>query len=112
MPSRCDLGESFCEATCNSIGRTGGKCVDDGNDCQCDDTYLSPSQFALCAAESTCRLDCQRQGYVLMRMVFRYLLTFHVNFRLATGECFGWKCQCRSENNAPLPAEFEELKNN
>merc|ERR1712141_623062 len=47
LPSRCDLGESFCEATCNSVGRTGGKCVDDGNDCECDDTYLSPSEFAL-----------------------------------------------------------------
>ena len=21
LPSRCDLGESFCEATCNSVGR-------------------------------------------------------------------------------------------
>ena len=62
LPSRCDLGESFCQATCNSIGRTGGKCIEDGNNCECDDTYLSPSEFALCAAESTCRLDCQRQG--------------------------------------------------
>ena len=46
------------------VVRTGGKCVDDGNDCQCDSTYLNPSEFALCAAESTCRLDCQRQGWV------------------------------------------------
>ena len=38
--------------------------MDDGNDCQCDSTYLNPSEFALCAAESTCRLDCQRQGWV------------------------------------------------
>jgi len=91
LPSRCDLGESFCQATCNSIGRTGGKCIEDGNNCECDDTYLSPSEFALCAAESTCRLDCQRQG-------------------LATGECFGWKCECRSSLDAPTPAEFEELK--
>ena len=64
LPSRCDLGESFCEKTCNSIGRTGGKCVTDSNgelDCQCDETLLTGSQFALCAAESTCRLDCQRR---------------------------------------------------
>lgn len=40
--------------------------MDDGNDCECDDTYLSPSEFALCAAESTCRLDCQRQGYDIL----------------------------------------------
>jgi len=91
LPSRCDLGESFCEATCNSIGRTGGKCVEDNNNCECDDTYLSPSEFALCAAESTCRLDCQRQG-------------------LATGECFGWKCKCQSSLNDTLPVELEDLK--
>ena len=93
MPSRCDLGESFCEATCNSIGRTGGKCVDDGNDCQCDDTYLSPSQFALCAAESTCRLDCQRQGYVLMRGVFRYLLILFMSI-------LGWPLENVLDGNA------------
>ena len=33
-------------------------------DCQCDETYLTGSEFALCAAESTCRLDCQRRGSV------------------------------------------------
>ena len=31
-------------------------------DCQCGG-HLSPKEFALCAAESTCRLDCQRQGW-------------------------------------------------
>merc|ERR1712018_288531 len=83
LPSRCNLGESFCEGTCNAIGRTGGKCVekDGGQDCQCDDTFLTGSQFALCGAESTCRLDCQRRG-------------------LASGECDGWNCVCNS-NAAP-----------
>merc|ERR1712038_1107753 len=93
LPSRCDLGESFCEGTCNAIGRKGGKCVDDGNDCQCDSTYLNPSEFALCAAESTCRLDCQRQGK-------------------ATGDCLGWKCVCRTNADDALPAEFDDIKAN
>merc|ERR1719225_2170331 len=78
LPSRCNLGEEFCEGTCNAIGRTGGKCRenDDGAlDCQCDDTFLTGSQFALCGAESTCRLDCQRRGF-------------------ASGECDGWNCVC------------------
>merc|ERR1712024_438433 len=59
LPSRCNLGESFCEGTCNAIGRTGGKCVEETGvqDCQCDGTFLTGSQFALCGAESTCRLD-------------------------------------------------------
>ena len=34
LPSRCDLGEAFCEATCNSIGRSGGKCIENGNNCK------------------------------------------------------------------------------
>merc|ERR1712193_87792 len=78
LPSRCNLGESFCEGTCNAIGRTGGKCGvnDDGaRACQCDAPFLSASQFALCGAESTCRLDCQRRG-------------------MASGECDGWNCVC------------------
>ena len=65
IPSRCDLGESFCEKTCNSIGRTGGSCVMDSQgelECRCEETRLTGSQFALCAAEATCRLDCQRRG--------------------------------------------------
>merc|ERR1712215_302020 len=67
LPSRCNLGNSFCEVTCNSIGRVNGTCGTTdagGSDCQCSDQYLSPSQFALCGAASTCRLDCQRQGSV------------------------------------------------
>merc|ERR1719219_2443841 len=87
LPSRCNLGESFCEGTCNAIGRTGGKCLEkDGvQDCQCDGTFLTGSQFALCGAESTCRLDCQRRG-------------------LASGECDGWNCVCNS-NAAPSLSE-------
>merc|ERR1739848_80321 len=89
LPSRCNLGESFCEGTCNAIGRTGGKCLEkDGRqDCQCDETFLSGSQFALCGAESTCRLDCQRRG-------------------LASGECDGWNCVC-STNAAPTVGPSE-----
>ena len=66
LPSRCDLGLSFCQATCNAIGRNNGTCTEAGGDrdCQCSDTFLSPTEFALCGAESTCRLDCQRQGSV------------------------------------------------
>merc|ERR1711997_1139945 len=82
LPSRCNLGESFCEGTCNAIGRTGGKCGvnDDGaQDCMCDDTFLTGSQFALCGAESTCRLDCQRRGF-------------------ASGDCDGWNCKCSTNS--------------
>merc|ERR1712062_768827 len=83
LPSRCNLGEAFCEGTCNAIGRKGGKCVEESSgvqDCQCDETFLTGSQFALCGAESTCRLDCQRRG-------------------LASGECDGWNCVCTSNAN-------------
>merc|ERR1712107_715415 len=64
LPSRCHLGASFCAATCNSIGQKNGTCVekDSGEtDCQCGG-YLSPTEFALCAAESTCRLDSRDKG--------------------------------------------------
>merc|ERR1712127_89339 len=95
LPSRCNLGESFCSATCQSLGRKQGKCVtenaDTGEvDCQCSE-YLSPTEFALCAAESTCRLDCQRQG-------------------LATGECFGWSCKCQSKTDDPVAEELQAIK--
>jgi len=93
LPSRCNLGANFCEATCNSIGRANGTCSTDaagGKDCSCSDQILSPREFALCAAESTCRLDCQRRG-------------------LATGACFGWSCKCLS-NLDDIPEELEELR--
>merc|ERR1712241_1014472 len=86
LPSRCNLGESFCVGTCNSIGRTGGKCVENdvgAEDSMCDDTFLSASQFALCGAESTCRLDCQRRG-------------------MASGECDGWNCVCTTNASPGL----------
>merc|ERR1712058_177761 len=93
LPSRCNLGDSFCEVTCNSIGRANGTCSTDtagGRDCTCSDKVLSPREFALCGAESTCRLDCQRRG-------------------LATGACFGWSCKCLS-NLDDLPEELQELR--
>merc|ERR1712223_1712131 len=95
LPSRCHLGASFCTATCNSIGRKDGNCVtkESGEtDCQCGG-YLSPKEFALCAAESTCRLDCQRQGF-------------------ASGDCFGWYCKCKSNKESSIPAEFEDIATN
>merc|ERR1712004_235613 len=95
LPSRCHLGASFCAATCNSIGQKNGTCVekDSGEtDCQCGG-YLSPTEFALCAAESTCRLDCQRQGF-------------------GSGECFGWSCKCQSNKDATLAPEFEDIATN
>jgi len=83
LPSRCSLGESFCEGTCNSIGRKGGVCErkDGILDCKCDDKYLTPKQFGLCAAESTCRLDCQKNGK-------------------STGQCNGWNCECLGKPNS------------
>merc|ERR1712032_1068049 len=57
LPSRCTLGESFCQGTCHSLGIATGTCGTYG--CTCSDRFLTPSEFLLCAAESTCRLDCQ-----------------------------------------------------
>nr|AQS22625.1 hypothetical protein [Pseudodiaptomus poplesia] len=79
LPSRCLLGQSACEGTCHAIGRSTGVCKN--NDCACSDTYISPSEFALCAAESTCRMHCQSGGY-------------------ATGNCDGWACNCVSNRNS------------
>lgn len=31
-------------------------------------------------------------------------------YRKATGECVGWKCLCKSTDNATLPPEFEDIK--
>eukprot|EP00092_Neocalanus_flemingeri_P021585 GFUD01023413.1.p1 GENE.GFUD01023413.1~~GFUD01023413.1.p1 ORF type:complete len:146 (+),score=13.75 GFUD01023413.1:84-521(+) len=79
LPSRCQIGASFCASTCNSIGRRDGACNDDNTDCTCSEARLSAQEFALCAAETTCRLDCQRRG-------------------LATGVCTGWSCECVSDS--------------
>merc|ERR1712066_736577 len=97
---RCTLGQWACTAscvtlgqtsgTCDALGRTDGKCVvdsDGANDCQCSDKFVSGSQFALCAAESTCRLDCQRRQF-------------------ATGDCVGWSCECRTTNEPVLAADI------
>ncbi|XP_023325302.1 teneurin-3 [Eurytemora carolleeae] len=75
LPSRCLLGDSFCEGTCHAMGRSNGTCKD--NNCSCSNTYLTPSEFLLCAAESTCRTHCQANGS-------------------ATGVCLGWSCECKS----------------
>ena len=58
-----------------------------GQDCQCDATFLTGSQFALCGAESTCRLDCQRRGSVahivfLIRTFLTSLTTHNTNSHL------------------------------
>merc|ERR1719412_713675 len=61
LPSRCTLGTAFCQTTCHAIGRRDGQC-EYGEGCECSEERISPSEFALCAAESTCRSDCQRKG--------------------------------------------------
>ena len=78
MPSRCTLGLDFCKGTCQAIGRKTGSC-EYGQGCECSDERLSPSEFALCAAESTCRLHCQ------------------ATVGKGTGQCNGWKCECQSK---------------
>ena len=86
LPSRCDLGESFCAGTCHSIGRKTGICVNvenagEAQDCQCSDEKISPTEFGLCAMESTCRTHCQAKGK-------------------SSGKCEGWDCQCQSFGHA------------
>jgi len=95
LPSRCDLGESFCEGTCNSIGRKTGKCTTErgGKDCECSDEYLSPTEFALCAAASTCRIHCQTNGQ-------------------GSGQCDGWVCNCESKIAANATKEDNTAKIN
>jgi len=80
LPSRCDLGESVCQGTCNAIGRKTGKCVGGAEGCECSDERISPEEFALCASESTCGADCQRRGK-------------------ASGQCNGWQCECLSNQS-------------
>merc|ERR1712223_1954484 len=70
LPSRCTLGESFCQGTCHAIERRDGSC-------EYSEERLTPSEFALCAAESTCTVHCQGQGK-------------------AYGRCNGWQCECLS----------------
>jgi len=77
LPSRCTLGDQFCQSTCHAIARRDGSCVE-GHGCECSEERISPSEFALCAVESTCRTHCQREGK-------------------ATGRCTGWRCECQTQ---------------
>merc|ERR1712107_282898 len=89
---RCTLGEWACTASCVTLGQTSGLCTDEG-ECQCSERSISLSNLrallssrchpgvSFCA--STCRLDCQRQGF-------------------GSGECFGWSCKCQSNKDATL----------
>ena len=59
-----------------------GKCNSDFTDCDCSDEQVSLKQYTLCAEETICRLDCQRQG-------------------MSTGVCKGkeeWDCTCITKN--------------
>ena len=47
------------QGTCHALGRNTGTCGTYG--CTCSDEFLTPDQFLLCAAASTCRMDCQVQ---------------------------------------------------
>jgi hypothetical protein len=59
-----------------------GKCNSDFTDCDCSDEKVSLKEYTLCAEETICRLDCQRQG-------------------MSTGVCKGkeeWECTCITKN--------------
>ena len=74
LPSRCWLGLPFCKGTCHMIGKQTGDCTEK-HGCECSSETISAKQFGLCAAESTCRLDCQRR-------------------KKESGTCQGWNCVC------------------
>ncbi len=83
VPSRCRLGNDFCEASCHAIGRVTGSCNEDFTDCTCEDEKVSAKQYALCLKEGVCSVCCQRQGY-------------------GSGECRGsngWDCKCISNDD-------------
>merc|ERR1712029_883538 len=82
---RCFFGDWACSSGCKVLGQSSGTCDDDGK-CWCSERAISfaefremltPSEFALCAAESTCTVHCQGQGK-------------------AYGRCNGWQCECLS----------------
>ena len=50
------------QGTCHALGRNTGTCGTYG--CTCSDEFLTPDQFLLCAAASTCRMDCQVQQLI------------------------------------------------
>ena len=58
----CDFGVPHCQRTCHSLGRQDGNCSATG--CTCANERLSSTDFALCAAESTCRLHCQSGEWI------------------------------------------------
>ncbi len=49
------------QVSCNALAWRTGFCNADFTDCTCSEEKLAPEEFLLCAAESTCRLDCQRR---------------------------------------------------
>ncbi len=50
------------QTLCNAMGRESGSC-NAKKECTCSEKYLTPEQFALCAAETSCQLNCKRKGY-------------------------------------------------
>lgn len=58
--------------------------------CECSDERLTAQEFALCAAESTCRMHCQGPAN-----------------RMATGVCNGWKCECKSNTQITFPDNLD-----
>ena len=138
LPSRCDLGESVCTTTCHSMGRANGTCNRFG--CECSDRwarttshkgsapfvtyvrfkgtlqtssrFISPSEFLLCGADSTCRIHCQveredrhsdkRVVVVTEAIVSSTSSSSYISTVLppqrkghGTGVCEGWSCECK-----------------
>ena len=77
-PSRCRLGNAFCEGSCHAVGSVTGYCNEDFSDCTCSEEKVSAKQYAVCLKEGICSLCCQKQGF-------------------NKGECrgpTGWDCKC------------------
>ncbi|CAB4062317.1 unnamed protein product [Lepeophtheirus salmonis] len=92
IPSRCLVSSDFCKSTCQAVGRRNGVCNSDNTDCDCDDEFVSPRQWALCVEDAICRVDCQRKGY-------------------ARGKCegeFGWDCNCITSKGSAVDNTKEE----
>jgi len=93
LDTRCELDSSgeVCRRTCHAIGRVDGSCVGaqvtENQICECSEQTVPAEEFALCASETTCRLDCQRRGF-------------------SSGKCCGWSCNCESKNAPSLPCEI------
>ncbi|XP_059099507.1 uncharacterized protein LOC131893483 [Tigriopus californicus] len=83
-PSRCKIGNAFCNSSCHAIGRLDGTCNEDFSDCACNSEFVSPRQYSLCLDDGVCSLVCQRDGK-------------------ARGACegpYGWDCRCYSNKEA------------